>query len=316
MAGSVGVAGGRWPVASTFVLLVSCANVDAPKETTPAVTPVAQTAPPPARQNPSPMAESARKHERLTQRVLLGERFSLEGLLSKPVTVFVPARPDAVAPRLLIHFHGAAWVPEQAAAEASRYYVVAAVHLGAGSGIYERSFRDDPALFARLLSEIEKRVSFRGVDLSGFSAGYGAIRAILADKSNLDRVDGVLLLDGLHSSYVPEEKVLHEGGALDEEKLAPFIRFARLAADGSKTFLITHSEIFPGTFASTTETSDHLLGSLDLSRTPVLEWGPLGMQRLSEAHRGSFTVLGFAGNTAPDHIDHFHAMKWFLDLLR
>ncbi|HEX9652428.1 MAG TPA: hypothetical protein VGA99_01850, partial [bacterium] len=76
-----------------------------------------------------------------------------------------------------------------------------------------------------------------------------------------------------------------------------------------------HSEIFPGTFASTTETADYLLQANDLSRTAVLRWGVLGMQQLSEARKGNFVVLGFAGNTAPDHVDHFHALFEFIKYL-
>ena len=47
--------------------------------------------------------------------------------------------------------------------------------------------------------------------------------------------------------------------------------------------LVTHSEIFPGTFASTTETADYMLRALGLRRAPVLKWGPRGMQQLGEA---------------------------------
>jgi hypothetical protein len=36
------------------------------------------------------------------------------------------------------------------------------------------------------------------------------------------------------------------------------------------------------------------------------------MQQLSEVTANGFTVLGFAGNSAPDHIDHFHAMPELL----
>jgi hypothetical protein len=81
---------------------------------------------------------------------------------------------------------------------------------------------------------------------------------------------------------------------------------------GKKRFLITHSEIFPGTFASTTETADWLLDELRLARTAVLKWGPRGMQQLSEASSGGFELLGFAGNSAPDHVDHFHALPEML----
>jgi hypothetical protein len=36
------------------------------------------------------------------------------------------------------------------------------------------------------------------------------------------------------------------------------------------------------------------------------------MQQLSEVRRGRFEVMGFAGNTGPDHIDQFHGMPEFL----
>jgi hypothetical protein len=36
------------------------------------------------------------------------------------------------------------------------------------------------------------------------------------------------------------------------------------------------------------------------------------MQQLSRVSSGSLSILGFAGNTAPDHIDHFHALPAFL----
>jgi hypothetical protein len=84
---------------------------------------------------------------------------------------------------------------------------------------------------------------------------------------------------------------------------------------GDKRFVVTHSEIFPGTFASTTETADHLLAALGLQRTPVLRWGPHGMQQLSEVRAGRFTLLGFAGNSAPDHIDHLQGMAEFLKMV-
>jgi len=47
----------------------------------------------------------------------------------------------------------------------------------------------------------------------------------------------------------------------------------------------------------------------------VLKWGPGGMQQVSEVHSGRFDLLGFAGNSAPDHIDHLHGMPEFLERL-
>ncbi|MCX6627142.1 MAG: hypothetical protein NTW28_05885 [Candidatus Solibacter sp.] len=76
------------------------------------------------------------------------------------------------------------------------------------------------------------------------------------------------------------------------------------------------SEIFPGTFASTTETADYLLQQLNLTRRPVLKWGPMGLQQLSEARAGKFLLLGYAGNSAPDHVDQLHSLPVYLKWLR
>ena len=115
---------------------------------------------------------------------------------------------------------------------------------------------------------------------------------------------------------MPEGTVVEKGGTLDTTNLAAIARFARAAMRGEKRFVITHSEIFPGTFASTTETTDYLISALGLRRTPVLKWGPRGMQQLSEVKSGRFDILGFAGNTGPDHIDHFQGLPEFLRMAR
>src|SRR5450432_1157784 len=91
-----------------------------------------------------------------------------------------------------------------------------------------------------------------------------------------------------------------------------FLQFAQDAVAGKKTFLVTHSEIFPGTFASTTETADWLLTRLGLRRTALLAWGPMKTQQLSEARAGQFHLIGFAGNSAPDHVDQFHSLPEYL----
>ena len=55
------------------------------------------------------------------------------------------------------------------------------------------------------------------------------------------------------------------------------------------------------------EAADWLLAVLGLRRTPVLRWGPRGMQRLGAVRRGRSALLGLAGDSAPDHLDHLHA---------
>ena len=123
-------------------------------------------------------------------------------------------------------------------------------------------------------------------------------------------------MDGLHTDYIPDKLTIADGGKLNIDKLSCFLELANQAVKENKSFIITHSEIFPGTYASTTETTNYLINELGLKRKSVLKWGALGMQQTSEVNSGNFWVLGFAGNTAPDHIDHFHALYNYLHYLK
>lgn len=247
-------------------------------------------------QNPSPLTETTRRHERVAQRPAAGPEWTLSmGRLRVPPKL---ARKKAVP--LVVHFHGAAWLPLQA----TERHAVLALELGAGSGRYATPFREK-GRFADWMAEAE-RVSgrrFSRIYLSSFSAGYGAVREIL--RGDRARIQGVLLADSLHAGYGSEPADLDS-----------LLALAADAVRGSLRFVLTHSEVFPGTYASTTETADRLLDHIRVKRQAVLRWGPLGMQQLSQAKRGKFEMLGFAGNSAPDHVDHLHAISAWWKKLR
>lgn len=274
---------------------------------------LAQTAPPPASQNPSPMVENSRVHKRIPQTEIKGQHWKLStGTLLLPSS----ARVRDVMP-LYVHFHGAPWLAEWSVQQRNRQAAILTVNLGAGSSVYSRAF-SDPAKFAALLDEAANQLSpghpsrFHPVVITSFSAGYGAVREILKTQSNWEHIDAIVLMDSLHTGYATG----NQPGPLETEPLQPFVDFARAAASGKKSLIVTHSEIFPGTFASTTETTDYLLSQLNLKRTPVLKWGPGGMQQTSEARAGRFRLMGFAGNSAPDHIDHFHGLQQWLKYVK
>lgn len=256
------------------------------------------------------MVEHTREHRRLPQESPPGRRESVGG-----GTLFLPAglkaRPGMP---LLVMFHGGTWLPEAVAR--IRHTAVLWFQLGAGSGVYSRAFASS-GRFAGLLAEAEDKsaVRFGRITLAGWSAGCGAIRQILADSASRERVAGVILIDGIHTDYVGGKPGPQES-QLDPEPLRVFVEFAREAIAGRKRMIVTHSEIFPGTYASTTETADYLLGKLGLPRRAVVKWGPMGTQLLSEARRGRFTLLGFAGNSAPDHVDQLHSLPEYLRWLR
>jgi hypothetical protein len=258
-------------------------------------------------QNPSPMVEHTRAHRRLKESSPAGRREKLE-----LGTLFIPARskPSTV----LFFFHGGSWLPETAGAQ-NRMAVVS-VQAGSGSGTYSRLFTDD-SRFPELLKEAEAKsgIRFTRVILGGWSAGCGAVRQILRSPDAYARTNSIVLIDGVHTDYAEGHPGPQES-KLDMENLGIWLRFGHDAVAGRKRALVTHSEIFPGTFASTTETADYLVRALDLKTRPVLKWGPMGTQQLSEVRAGKFLMMGFAGNSAPDHVDQLHSLPAYLKLLR
>ncbi len=265
-------------------------------------------------QNPSPIEEHIRPHDRVDDSGFDGKKIPLPGIFEKDPVLLVRKDPVRDSVNLLIHFHGDESVVAHALAE-NKGWAAVAVNLGNGSSAYGGPLTE-PGRFDSLLQAVRKHLQqpIRKLYLSGFSAGYGAIRAILK-TSNYEIIDGVLLLDGLHASYIPAQTPLSMGGRIQEKDLAAFEKLAKDALSGKKTFVFTHSSIFPGTFVSTTESADFLLGATGIPRKPVLKQGPLGMQQIGESAKGKLNILAFAGNTAPDHIDHLHGLYYFISLL-
>ena len=265
-------------------------------------------------QNPSPMTDTTRPHPRIAKVDVPGRRFELPSL--KGAVLFAGQRVDAKkAVPLIIHFHGASWLIEHHVAKHFPKAALITVNLGSGSRVYGEPFGRGEQ-FQELIDEAAKSLELEkgwsSITLVGFSAGYGAIRAILRHDDHFRRVKNVLLLDGIHASYVPEGKRLADGGVIRADDVEPYVRFAREAVAGNKKFLISHSEIFPGTYASTTECVDYLLATLGLKRKVKLRPGPAGMQQLSEVDVKGFRIRGYAGNTGSDHGDQLQAMPHWL----
>ena len=263
-------------------------------------------------------------HERIEAQEGLSADFELP-LLDLPVEVFLPAgglsrESDSI--NLLVHFHGAAFIPVEAARLSGHRYVVAVVNLGAGSSRYEIPFTPK-STFAQLVGAARDSLARRAgrpieigtLRISSFSAGYGAVRAILRDDRNIDNVDGLLLLDGLHEDYDVEGALVPGGGRIDTTGMQPFLAFARRAIDGRAAMLVTHSAIAPGTYASTTETADYLIRRLGLRRVKLYRMDPVGMHKESEARSGRLRIMGYPGETAADHLDHIHGLPAFLRAL-
>lgn len=244
-------------------------------------------------QNSAPVKEMAGKREPVVRRTVKGKR------KGRTLTVGHPGPQSPV----VFHFHGETWLPEQSIASVYPDATIVAIYLGDNSDPYRDAYLSVRS-FEKLLAEAGARR--RPVILTSFSAGYGAIRSIL--RHSYRRVDGVLLMDGMHTDY------LNRG--VNPAELDVFLQFAKDATLGRKRMVITHSEVYPGTFASTREATDWLLGQLHLRRLPVIRDGPGGMKQTSEVRHGRMAILGFAGDSATDHVDHFYGMATWLRALR
>jgi hypothetical protein len=232
--------------------------------------------------------------------------------------------PDGVYD-VVIHFHGNTALVEESLTHAGIGAVFVPQNLGVGSGAYEARFAA-PGSSTELLDRVQAAMERRGlararlgrVALLAWSAGYGAVGRILEREAEADRVDAVILLDGLHVGRVP--------GRRDPElaSIAPYERFARWAAQGSKLFTVTHSDIAPGAFVGARDTADLILGRIGVTRSADGEEAPIPqllanegvlsrgrrtpLQPLTLARRGRLTVRGYAGTEADDHVRHLMAM--------
>lgn len=259
-------------------------------------------------QSPSPMVEHVREHPRLEKQILPGERIPLSiGTLTILQQVRDSTAIDAIP--LVIAFHCGDWIPEVAVGRLPQPLPCVTVQLGSGSSKYAKPFADDIDLLDRLVDEASHHLKrpIGEVILVGWSAGYGAIGQILSHNNRQVDVSTVLLIDGLHASYENGKPGPKESTLLTKS-LEPFLAFASGSVDGRKRMMVIHSEIFPGTYASTTETADWLLKQLNLKRNAVLRWGPMKTQILGETIQGNFAVRAFAGNSAPDHVDLLHSL--------
>ncbi len=247
-----------------------------------------------------------------------GERLKL-----KPVgDVFVPPWLPRSARQVdvVVHFHGAAGTVEREFAAAGLQAVLVTVNYGGLSKAYETPF-SDARLFGTLLDRAlaglkERRLvaadaEWRRVCVSSFSAGFGAVRAILKVPGYYERVDAVYLADTLYAGYVDEAT----DRRVNPDDVRDFCRLAVEAASGRKTLIVTHSYLEPGRYAGTHETADSLIAAAGAVRRTVDEKGPATMRIISRVDRGRFHVWGCAGTTGEDHMAHLRNMRfWYPQL--
>jgi hypothetical protein len=193
---------------------------------------------------------------------------------------------------------------------------------GIGTGGYSKPF-EDPRRFGWMMKRLLRHVAhdhkarrpaarLGRLALASWSAGFAAVNKILGVPEWYDATDTVILLDGLHAQYIAPNPHTPAQGAdrVDVKMLERFVRFARDAAAGKKTMVITHSAIVPPDYASTTESTAALLSAVGVAPSTAIEgdgWAPATMGPATVVvDQAGLHVRGFRGMGPHDHFDHLH----------
>ena len=234
-------------------------------------------------------------------------------------TLFLPegwrVPPDGGA-KLVVHFHTIAWFTIQEHVRRGSRLPLLNFALGEGSATYSKPFQE-PARFQDWLRTVESEMISRGaptntrvigVDVSSFSAGYGAVREILKLETNRTVIRRIVLCDSLYGGLTetnapyPHRKVL-------AEHVEPWRTFVQAAARGEKTFLLTTSDIETTRYASTRECGAAVASAAGAEFKSVMKDSCAAAREpeyplIQRADLGRFHVWNYAGTNAQAHLTH------------
>ncbi|QDU72509.1 hypothetical protein [Mucisphaera calidilacus] len=235
-------------------------------------------------------------------------------------TLFIPAslsvNDDDID--VLVHFHGAPATVNSNAAYAGVDAVVINVTYSGFSSAYSGPFGSDTTLFGDLLDGALDRLNdqpgfaavtdWDRVGVSSFSAGYGAVREILKQPNYFSRIDGLLLADSLYASFTSSTDPTPRAS-----QMAPFKAYAQAAATGSKTMIVSHSQVQTYTYANTAETADALMDHVGATPVSTQQQGLGTLDFYRKAQQGQFEVWGATGSDGDAHLEHLRYMAEWLD---
>lgn len=218
---------------------------------------------------------------------------------------------------LVVHFHGTADRVKKAFVESNRAAALVIVSWEGLSGVYSEPFTNDRKLFGKILADAQaklaehygvKKIEIRRLVVTSFSAGFGAIKEILRDPEYLNKINDLIMLDSIHAGYIEE----NGKNAVNPENMPSFEAMAKRAAEGKATMWITHSEVVPGDYASTTECAEYLARKVGAKIVPASGEDAPGMKLLTKSDLKGFHVRGYAGDDGPAHWNHVYSVGAFL----
>jgi len=233
-----------------------------------------------------------------------GEQIEIE----PEYTLFVPdvwRKSSHSSMVLTIHFHGEPWFVIEEHLRRGLREPLLCVALGQGSSVYRVQFEDQKKL-SQLVDKIEKQLQtkVKAVDISSFSAGYGAVREIVKSADYRRMIRRIVLCDSMYASFAPDSTTQPAA-----DHIEPWIVFAKMAARGEKTFLLTHSQVPTATYANTAMCGSALIDAVGGSKVKVPR-GSLPATRdpefplLTRTDIGHFHVWGYDGADTQAHLTH------------
>ncbi len=139
-------------------------------------------------------------------------------------------------------------------------------------------------IIQNILSKRFGNVSLGKLGLGSFSGGYDAVGKILQDPKIKNKVDSVVILDGIHAG---------QRGNVDKNKMKVWKDYAEIAAkDPNKQFVFLYTAVDPGTYASTSDSAYYLTDELGIQRKPPSsEVTFAGVKPATVAQKGGFTAI-------------------------
>ncbi|MFT3788440.1 MAG: dockerin type I domain-containing protein [Tepidisphaeraceae bacterium] len=222
---------------------------------------------------------------------------------------------------IVYHFHGDPATFRNNAKYAKLNAVILTINYNGLSSAYQTPFTSDPNLFATIRTEALTKLracadfpddlTFDKEAVSSFSAGYGAVRQILKSQTYYNQIDMMLAADTIYAGFnnYPSDKTLVASQMVD------WRRYAVDAKNGSKTFLVAHSQVDPVTYASTGLTANDLMSTVGTAPTSVNFNGLGTLNFYRTAQTGNFKVLGAIGTDGDSHLEHLRYIGEYLKQL-
>lgn len=204
--------------------------------------------------------------------------------------------PDGSVNVMFFFRGGSAGVMNQSSTNA---IVITADAGGAGGGPSRQAYgnagfvnRVVASIIAQLKTKLGRDdIKLGRLGLAGWSGGYAPIHAILEQKGSLvKQPDYVGIFDGMH--HGPK-------GKPNDKAMETYLDEARQAADGGTEFVVTHSAVNPGSYTSSTDTSNWLVQRMGIQRQPVPDWAGSGVHPASVAQSGNFKVVQLYDQAQP-----------------